>query len=126
MILGCDRCVVCERFTGKNVGRLWNRSATTTPDILRIHVHTGSFISLIWNQLMAVSDILQLAFALCFRGGLSRTENIKYCEKNVDKLRNRSATITPDISTGPIHVRNIPDICHGRHGHVRVNFFWPV
>ena len=20
----------------------------------------------------------------------------------------------------------IPDICHGRHGHVRVNFFWPV
>ena len=21
---------------------------------------------------------------------------------------------------------NIPDICHGRHGHVRVNFFWPV
>ena len=21
---------------------------------------------------------------------------------------------------------SIPDICHGRHGHVRVNFFWPV
>ena len=21
---------------------------------------------------------------------------------------------------------DIPDICHGRHGHVRVNFFWPV
>ena len=21
---------------------------------------------------------------------------------------------------------HIPDICHGRHGHVRVNFFWPV
>ena len=20
----------------------------------------------------------------------------------------------------------IPDICHGRHGHTRVNFFWPV
>ena len=20
----------------------------------------------------------------------------------------------------------IPHICHGRHGHVRVNFFWPV
>ena len=20
----------------------------------------------------------------------------------------------------------IPDICHGRHGHVRVIFFWPV
>ena len=21
---------------------------------------------------------------------------------------------------------DIPDICHGRHGHTRVNFFWPV
>ena len=32
---------------------------------------------------------------------------------------------------GPIYcvtwtVTTIPDICHGRHGHVRVNFFWPV
>ena len=33
---------------------------------------------------------------------------------------------------GPFGVRSrtdrrciIPDICHGRHGHVRVNFFWP-
>ena len=23
-------------------------------------------------------------------------------------------------------IMSIPDICHGRHGHTRVNFFWPV
>ena len=29
----------------------------------------------------------------------------------------------------PIHSRQrspIPDICHGSHGYIRVNFFWPV
>ena len=26
----------------------------------------------------------------------------------------------------PCPDEDIPDICHGRHGHVRVNFFWPV
>ena len=48
---------------------------------------------------MAVSDILQLAFRLCFRGGLFRTEHIKYYEKNVDKLWNWSTTTMTDIST---------------------------
>ena len=25
-----------------------------------------------------------------------------------------------------VHGTLIPDICHGRHGYTRVNFFWPV
>ena len=24
------------------------------------------------------------------------------------------------------HVEYIPHICHGSHGYIRVNFFWPV
>ena len=98
-----------------------NRSTTTTPDIRRQPLlifddnhsrysgnaftymaymyKTWSFISPIWNRLMAVSDILQLAFRLCFQGGLFRTEHIKYYEKNVDKLWNWSTTTMTDIST---------------------------
>ena len=30
------------------------------------------------------------------------------------------------VNTKLIQSGNIPHICHGRHGHVRVNFFWPV
>ena len=29
-------------------------------------------------------------------------------------------------SVFPSNEETIPHICHGRHGHVRVNFFWPV
>ena len=113
MILGCDRCVLCERFTGKNVGRLWigrRQPLLIFCECMYTYMaymyNTWSFISSIWNRLMAVSAILQLAFALSFRGGLFRTEHIRYYEKNGDRLWNCSMTTTPDISTRSIHVIN--------------------
>ena len=61
---------------------------------------------------------------------LSLAEEDKIGKKTLDEihtfaeLKNDPRASFPDSFT--VCSSMIPDICHGRHGHVRVNFFWLV
>ena len=71
--------------------------------------------------------IIQPTSLLLQNSGICQPPPAKETENLRKKMKNKTMKDKTMCGQAPADQPTaIPDICHGRHGHTHVNFFWPV